>query len=289
MPKKAKPKPKKLKKPGKPKTSKTSEDVIEQRFGHFSEEITSIGEKLGAHMERKGDECNAWFHRTFGLAGPLISSIFGLIILVLAVWALSFVNIPIGSQFLSNIYMFLVLNMGLFFLIFLFFSYTSYFSKTSPRSYMLFSPLVTTIGIAIGLWIVSRAIEISNISVGSQTLADISLFLDRNLAIIFVFILIIGYILLSIKLGSEPLTRREVEMPTKKSKKEAKPEIRRLYRSGNDRILGGVCGGIGDYLGVDPVIIRILWVLFALVYGVGILGYIIAWIIIPRNPEQKWE
>ena len=65
-------------------------------------------------------------------------------------------------------------------------------------------------------------------------------------------------------------------------------EIKRVYRSGKDRILGGVCGGIGDYFGVDPVIIRLFWILLTLAYGIGILFYIIAWFIIPRNPKHKW-
>lgn len=63
---------------------------------------------------------------------------------------------------------------------------------------------------------------------------------------------------------------------------------KRLYRSGKERILGGVCGGIGEYLEVDPVIIRLLWIVGCLAWGAGILLYIIAWIIIPRNPGHKW-
>lgn len=65
-------------------------------------------------------------------------------------------------------------------------------------------------------------------------------------------------------------------------------QVKRLYISGKDRILGGVCGGFGEYFNIDPVIIRLLWVLFSLAYGTGILAYIIAWIIIPRNPKHKW-
>ena len=64
--------------------------------------------------------------------------------------------------------------------------------------------------------------------------------------------------------------------------------MKRLYRSAKSKILGGVCGGIGDYLNVDPTIIRLLWILFAF-SGIGILLYFIAWIIIPRNPSQKWK
>ena len=70
---------------------------------------------------------------------------------------------------------------------------------------------------------------------------------------------------------------------------EQKP-IKRLYRSGKDKILGGVCGGIAEYFNVDPVIIRLLWVFFALVsMGAGILIYLVAWVIVPRNPKHKWE
>ena len=76
-----------------------------------------------------------------------------------------------------------------------------------------------------------------------------------------------------------------------KSKQDTKIVYRtkRLFRSGKDRILGGVCGGIGEYFGVDPVLVRLLWVLFSIAYGSGILAYIIAWIIIPRNPKQNWD
>jgi len=74
----------------------------------------------------------------------------------------------------------------------------------------------------------------------------------------------------------------------KKRKIKSKKKVKRLYRSGKDKILGGVCGGIAEYFKVDPVIIRLLWVLFGLGWGSGILAYIIAWIIIPRNPNHKW-
>jgi len=65
--------------------------------------------------------------------------------------------------------------------------------------------------------------------------------------------------------------------------------MRRLYRSGNDKILGGVCGGLGEYFGIDPTLIRLAWIIFSLVYGSGVLAYIIAWIIIPRNPNHNWK
>lgn len=59
--------------------------------------------------------------------------------------------------------------------------------------------------------------------------------------------------------------------------------IKRLYRSRKNKVIAGVCGGIGEYFGIDPVLIRLLWVLFAFMGGSGIIAYIIAWIIVPQE------
>ena len=60
----------------------------------------------------------------------------------------------------------------------------------------------------------------------------------------------------------------------------------RLYRSRKNRLIGGVCGGLGDYFRIDPVIIRIILIVLLLSFGTGILLYLIAWIIIPLEPEE---
>jgi len=59
---------------------------------------------------------------------------------------------------------------------------------------------------------------------------------------------------------------------------------KRLYRSKN-KWLGGVCSGIAEYLNMDPTIIRVVWLILALAYGVGLLAYLIAWLVIPKNPN----
>ena len=61
-------------------------------------------------------------------------------------------------------------------------------------------------------------------------------------------------------------------------------KIKKLYRSRKDRILCGVCGGLGEYFGLDSTLIRVLWLLFGLT-GAGILAYIIACIIVPEKPR----
>ena len=58
----------------------------------------------------------------------------------------------------------------------------------------------------------------------------------------------------------------------------------RLYKSNNNKMLDGVCGGIAEYFNIDPTLVRLAWVLFCALGGSGILAYIIAAIIIPRSP-----
>ena len=69
------------------------------------------------------------------------------------------------------------------------------------------------------------------------------------------------------------------------SAKTAPTGPKKLYRSRADRKLAGVCGGIGEYFGVDPVLIRLLWIFFTLAGGGGLLAYIIAWLVVPEAPE----
>lgn len=59
---------------------------------------------------------------------------------------------------------------------------------------------------------------------------------------------------------------------------------RKLYKSNEDRMIDGVCGGIAEYFGVDSTLVRLAWVLFCAMGGCGILAYLIAAIIIPRRP-----
>jgi phage shock protein C len=70
----------------------------------------------------------------------------------------------------------------------------------------------------------------------------------------------------------------------------APPRARSLLRSRNDRFLGGVCGGLGEYFAVDPALFRIGAVVLAVVGGFSLVAYPILWIFVPRddgtgNPE----
>ena len=59
---------------------------------------------------------------------------------------------------------------------------------------------------------------------------------------------------------------------------------KKLYKSNQNKMIDGVCGGIAECFGIDPTVVRLIWALFSLMGGSGILAYIIAAIIIPRSP-----
>ena len=58
---------------------------------------------------------------------------------------------------------------------------------------------------------------------------------------------------------------------------------KRLYRSTSNCMLAGVCGGIAEYFNIDPTLVRLGWVLFSALGGSGVLAYIVAALIIPKE------
>lgn len=59
---------------------------------------------------------------------------------------------------------------------------------------------------------------------------------------------------------------------------------KRLYKSNTDKKIDGVCAGIAEYFDIDPTLVRLVWALAVLFAGTGILAYIVAALVIPRNP-----
>ena len=59
---------------------------------------------------------------------------------------------------------------------------------------------------------------------------------------------------------------------------------KKLMRSSTDKRIAGVCAGLADYFDMDPTIIRLVWVLFLICGGTGLLAYIILWIVLPLAP-----
>ncbi|HEV2178258.1 MAG TPA: PspC domain-containing protein [Terriglobia bacterium] len=63
---------------------------------------------------------------------------------------------------------------------------------------------------------------------------------------------------------------------------------RKLYLSRVNKKIGGVCGGFAEYLDLDPTLVRLVWVMAAIFVGWGVIGYLIAWLILPEAPLAGW-
>ena len=64
---------------------------------------------------------------------------------------------------------------------------------------------------------------------------------------------------------------------------------KKLYRSCSSRVVAGICGGLGQYFDVDPVLIRLLFVISIIAGGLGVIVYFISWLVIPNDPKCETE
>jgi phage shock protein C len=65
-------------------------------------------------------------------------------------------------------------------------------------------------------------------------------------------------------------------------------ENRKLTKS-NNRMIAGVCGGVADFLGWDPTLVRVIWALCILLGGFGLILYIILWLVMPKAPKKSYQ
>lgn len=62
---------------------------------------------------------------------------------------------------------------------------------------------------------------------------------------------------------------------------------KKIYKVEDDRKICGVCGGVAEYFGIDPVIVRVIWGVLALAYGTGILAYIVCAFVFPDKSQVE--
>jgi len=129
--------------------------------------------------------------------GPFFSSIFGMLLVLILYWFLSWVNLPVGNTFIYGLTNFLNIYMPWIFLVFLFLNYTDYFSKKYWRDYWIFKPLTTSIKIVIFILFLVLIFNLANV------FRSWSNFLYTNILNFFVFFLIIGYIIVFVKKNLE--------------------------------------------------------------------------------------
>ena len=255
---------------------------IDERIEDFGEEMEDFGDRFEEEMESFTDELESRYHSFFGAVGPFLWSLIGLVFLGILVWALHWIGEAIPSTTFISAGDFILNHLALLFLLLLIFNYSSYFSKRYSERFKFISPITTALSIVVWIWIIGRLLLLMDPQFDSISFAVRSLL--GNLLTIFLLLVILCYLLLVIKESRE--SEGKIYM---KDYWEKDQDIKRLYRSGKDKLVGGVCGGIGEYFKIDPVIVRIVWVILAVAsFGTAILVYIILWILIPRDPKHRW-
>jgi hypothetical protein len=158
----------------------------------------------GKHVEQRIDRASKhtenWYDRTFGILGPLISSFVFLIVirLVIEFLRISKDNVVVFSIIGPMLYTYLLLLFGVTLLS----SYTQYFSRKSHQ-FRIFSPLIYAIVPIVWLWV---AMQILNSLSGPLDLPDLktaALSIEQNLPTIFIFVLLLGYVILALTMSQE--------------------------------------------------------------------------------------
>ena len=269
---------------------------LDRRLDDFEEEIEDLSDRFDRSIDRASERFEEKYYSTFGVLGPFLFSLLNLVFLIIAIWVLDYMGQDLNSKVLLDTSEFLLEYIAMFFGFMLLFNYSSYLNKRFNDYFKWIYPAISAVSITLVLWILANLYDIINNELNIVVLDDAVSSIEDNLLIIFLLILLLRYLVFISKESKRESWRSEPKTVYHKKyssdiKKDLVREVgsKRLYRSGRDKLLGGVCGGIADYVNIDPVVIRILWVIGAFAsLGTAILIYIILWIIMPRNPEHRW-
>ena len=227
------------------------------------------------------------FDRTFRGAGPVLKTFLGLIFVLLVMEI--FDALSGESAFAGDFSGFLGDTLLLFFLVFLLGFFFGYYTRKYPRETALVSPLVTAIIATFVLWVVSRAFDIWGAAKPDEFISAMGEMVASVLYIIFLLIVLLGYIGVIMKAGRFGAPAPPVSVPPAPPT-QAPPQApyapgKRMTRSNRDKIIFGVCGGMAEFLDTDPFLVRVLWVVGTLLTsGVLILAYLILAVIMPKSP-----
>ncbi len=271
-------------------------------FGHGMHGWHSHGMR-GWHAER-GDG-------PLGFIWPILSSLLGVFFLFILASAFDYFGYKATNALFTATARFLFDNLALLFGLMLVFGYAKWLTRRFEVLGIL-KPALKALQAVTALWVLSFLLSSTGVIFTHSFFSWLYGVITGNFLYWFLFFLAIAYAGFFIKTlmmqrwknegkkgygyvyceecggthDENVKERRSGEKNAKKSFKEEKwggGRFKRLYLSNENKILGGVCGGIAEYFDVDPVIVRLIWVLAALAWGAGILAYLIAWIIIPRK------
>ena len=265
-----------------------SKSQFEQNIEDFSQEMEHIGKKIERSFDRVGASLDTWYERTFGIVGPLLSGLIGFIITFIIIQAFGF----FGSTYpwMGAIHDFADPLLIYILPIILISSYSNYLAKKYV-SFRLISPIIGALVFVFWFWIGNNILAILGSSWNRPFFISLSNVLEFLIIPIAFLILLLGYV--GVFFSSKPKPKASPNVAESTKQEESKTmntetgEYKRLYRSGKDKMVAGVLGGLAEYLNVDPTIIRVVFVILLIAsMGFMILAYLISWILIPRNPSH---
>lgn len=232
------------------------------------------------------------FDRTFKGGGPLLKTFLGLIFVLLVMEI--FDALSSESAFAGELSSFIGDTLVPFFLLFLLAFYFGYCMRIYPKEASMVSPLLTAIIVTFVLWVVSNVFRILGDTQPDDFLAAMGEMVESVLYIIFLLIILLGYIGVIMKAGrfgniiqnpAVPPMNAPPAPPVHAAPQGPNAPGKRMGRSDRDKILLGVCGGMAEFMDTDPFLVRVLWVVGTiLTSGVLIIAYLILALIMPKNP-----
>lgn len=266
---------------------------FEQNMDHFGKEVEQIGKRIEATFEKTGKQVDTWYDKTFGVFGPVLSALIAFIVLFIIINIFSFFGRT--RPWMLEISTFLESLIIIFLVIFFLSSFSNYFSK-KVQPFRFVSPIIGAIVFMVWFWVGINILAIIAFQFDLELIQTFTDFFEVLIFPLALLILLIGYLGVITSMKQEDKEGRKIHEDVKKETQSSDAQqtgyqesYKRLYRSGKERVLGGVLGGLAEYLNVDPTIIRILYVLlfFSSIGFIG-LAYFVGWIIIPRNPNHQW-
>ncbi|MFA5312482.1 MAG: zinc-ribbon domain-containing protein [Methanomassiliicoccales archaeon] len=220
-----------------------TDGTMKERVKDWASEVEEAGERFGNGMDRRFNMKATDFDKAFGIAGPLVKSIISFIVLVMTAEILVFVGMD--SDFADDLGHFLTENYLAFFLLMLLSSYSAYIDRQKADDYRYFGPFVTAVLVMFSLWFAFNIFAIIGDNFDIEILRWTADLMWVILPFIFVLMLLAGY--------ADMITKQHAYRSSETNPQSVSPQAsfyaprpnpNKLHRSLNDRMIGGVCGGL---------------------------------------------
>jgi phage shock protein PspC (stress-responsive transcriptional regulator) len=250
---------------------------LEEGLDTFGREMDDLGKRISQGFSSNDPKAGG-MEQAFGPLAPLVFSIIAILIIIVGIGVFALLASGIASlQPIANL---LWSSVPLFFALLLFFSYCGYIIRHAGHDVAWLRPMMAAVAVGAAIWFAFRLLAALDQGFGWNLPAWLDWLGYVIAGLVFLALFMVG--LLAAISASQPRPS-----PQPAPGMQANDAVRRLYRSSKDRWVAGVCGGLGEYFGIDPVLVRVLWVILSLAsLGIGVIGYLLLWIIMPNGPNQ---